>query len=225
MAALSGLDTTGPELVLNIVPRLPADVLEAMDHGFLRVHGEPGKSRIIQAERLDILRNTLLHVPTGQFFHILTDTLHGGGYHFIIAHSGKAVHLLLQGPLFFCLLGLPFSFAFCFGNLMLGTALFFIGILGRTISDGHIRFDVNCIVTPAILFHGVILRRFHHLSGNGGSRIRTRLWCSFVQGLDRRTADRRHRQLVKAFLFLKGIFARECSWRRFASLLHIQRHF
>ena len=224
MAALSGLDTTGLELVLNIVPRLPADVLEAMDHGFLRVHGEPGKSRIIQAERLDILRNALLHVPTGQLFYILADTLHGGGYHFIIAHGGKVIHLLLQGPLFLRLLGLPFSLAFCFGSFMLGTTLFFIGILGCAISGGHICFDVIHIVTSAILFHGVILRRFHHLSRNGGCRIRTRLGCSLVQGLDRRTDDRRHRQFVKAFLFLKGIFARECSSRRFASLLHIQRH-
>ena len=180
-----------------------------MDHRFSScVHGEPGKSRIIQAERLDILRNALLHVPTGQLFYILAG--HAAWRRIPLHHRSwrQGDPSAPAGPLFSACLASPFSLAFCFGSFMLGTTLFFIGILGCAISGGHICFDVIHIVTSAILFHGSSSGASIISVETEGCRIRTRLGCSLVQGwTDERMTGGTGSS--SAFLFLKGIFARE----------------
>ena len=114
----TGLDAVGLQLVLDIGPGFPADVLEAADHSLAGVHGLPGKGGVLNAHGLDVLGHTFLHVAPGQLFGIRAHTLHGGGQHLVVAHSGQFVDFLLLLGLFCRLTGLPFSLALGLGLLV-----------------------------------------------------------------------------------------------------------
>ena len=55
---------------------LPEDVLDTVQHGFARVHGQAGKVQVVFADGLDMRRNAVFHRAVGHLVNCDTDAPH-----------------------------------------------------------------------------------------------------------------------------------------------------
>ena len=166
------------QLVLHIIPCLPADILETVDHALARVHGEPGKAEVINTLGLDKLGNALFHVAPRQLLRICGHTLCGSLEQLCRAHGIQPFQRGLFRPPLFRLLGVPLCFALGFRRFVRTACLILaLGVGGGCRFAGRRCRSRSCSRrTCCRRFHRSRLRHIHSIIfrkgvGNGSLAV------------------------------------------------------
>lgn len=166
------------QLVLHIIPCLPADILETVDHAFARVHGEPSKAEVINTLGLDKLGNALFHVAPRQLLRICGHTLCGSLEQLCRAHGIQPFQRGLFRPPLFRLLGVPLCFALGFRRFVRTAGLILtLGVVGGCRFAGRRCRSRSCSRrTCCHRFHRSRLRHIHSIIfrkgvGNGSLAV------------------------------------------------------